>query len=331
MRVPTPRIAPKIARAITLAIAAALLGGCGSVFFYPQRMLPITPTAANLAWEDVWLQTGDGVDLHAWYLPAVGEQRGTVLFLHGNGGNIGTQLGAVYWLPAQGYAVLMPDYRGYGRSQGKASIEGAVRDVQAALSWLAEREEVQAQGVAVLGQSLGGALAVHALVEAERLPPLRAVILDSSFAGYRRIAREKLGRFWLTWPLQWPLALTIPDRYSPVRSIARLAPTPVLIIHGAADPIVPFEHGAALYLAARPPRELWRVPGEGHIAAFTHEEFRQRMANWLDRVFAAGPDPGSASGSRSSGEKQRHRQRLEDAGKRQHGHAIAQFGPMTAP
>lgn len=293
MRLPTLMASThpaKLASAILLMLALALLGGCGSVFFYPQRMLPLTPAVANLDWEDVWLRAGDGVELHAWYLPAAGEQRGTVLFLHGNGGNVGTQLGAVYWLPAAGYAVLMPDYRGYGRSQGKASIEGAVRDVQAALAWLAEREEVQAQGVAVLGQSLGGALAVPALVEAERLPPLRAVILDSSFAGYRRIAREKLDQFWLTWPLQWPLSLTIPDDYSPVRSIARLAPTPVLIIHGAADPIVPFEHGAALYLAAQPPRELWRVPGEGHITAFTREEFRLRLAGWLDRAFAAEPD-----------------------------------------
>lgn len=299
----------RIIPAAVLALALmALLGGCGRVFFYPQRVLPITPEAADLAWEDVWLRAADGVELHAWYLPAAGEMKGTVLFLHGNGGNVATQLPAVYWLPARGYAVLMPDYRGYGRSQGSVSIEGAILDVQAALSWLARHERAGSEGVVVLGQSLGGALAVHALTHADELPPLRGVIIDSSFASYRRIAREKLGQFWLTWPLQWPLSLTIPDGYSPVRSIAALAPVPLLIIHGADDPVVPFEHGGALYRAAGEPREFWRVPGEGHIAAFTREEYRARAASWLDRAFGALPgslreEQGERHGSEDVGER----------------------------
>jgi fermentation-respiration switch protein FrsA (DUF1100 family) len=295
--------------ALLALMMTIFLAGCGRVFFYPQRALPFTPEAADLAWEDVWLRAADGVELHAWYLPAVGETKGTVLFLHGNGGNVATQLPAVYWLPSRGYAVLMPDYRGYGQSQGSVSIEGAILDVQAALSWLARHEQAGDQGVVVLGQSLGGALAVHALVHAPEAPPLRGVILDSSFASYRRIAREKLDLFWLTWPLQWPLALTVPDRYSPVRSIAELSPAPVLIIHGANDQIVPFEHGAALYLAAREPRALWRVPGDGHIAAFIHEEYRDRATAWLDRAFAVRRD--------SFREEEGDRQGVEDAGERQ--------------
>ncbi|MDX9741436.1 MAG: alpha/beta fold hydrolase [Gammaproteobacteria bacterium] len=298
-----------VARTLALLVMATVLAGCGRVFFYPQRILPFTPEAADLVWEDVWLRAADGVALHAWYLPAEGETRGTVLYLHGNGGNVATQLPAVYWLPARGYAVLMPDYRGYGRSQGSVSIEGAMRDVQAALAWLAGEERARTQGVVVLGQSLGGALAVQALVRAEQLPPLRGVVLDSSFASFRRIAREKLDQFWLTWPLQWPLAMTIPDRHSPVRAIAALSPVPVLIIHGAKDPIVPFEHGAALYRAAREPRELWRIPLDGHIAAFTREEYRERMTAWLDRAFDAA--------RASVREEQGQRQGIEDAGEGQ--------------
>jgi alpha-beta hydrolase superfamily lysophospholipase len=145
----------RIALAVIALVMMAVLSGCGRVFFYPQRVLPITPEAAELAWEDVWLRAADGVELHAWYLPAEGEPRGTVLFLHGNGGNVATQLPAVYWLPARGYAVLMPDYRGYGRSEGSVSIAGAILDVQAALSWLARHEPAGKDGVVVLGQSLG--------------------------------------------------------------------------------------------------------------------------------------------------------------------------------
>lgn len=274
-----------LAWCLCLLLCAILLSGCGSVFFYPQRELVLTPQAAGLDYRDIELHASDGVTLHAWYLPAQGETRGTVLFLHGNGGNVSTQLGAVYWLPARGYAVLIPDYRGYGLSAGKVSIPGALRDIEAALSWLVARPEVAAHGMAVLGHSLGGSLAVPAMAQSAHRGRVRTAIVVSAFSSYRGIAREKLAQFWLTWPLQWPLSLAVLDRYSPLYTIAGLAPMPLLIVHGDADVVVPVSHGDALYEAAGEPKTYWRLQGGTHTSVLADEENRERLVEWLDRAF----------------------------------------------
>lgn len=282
-------------RAIAGLLAVlVLLTGCSGAFFHPQRPLPLTPARAGLDYEDVHLVAPDGVRLHAWYLPARGEPRGTVLFLHGNAGNVGTHLASVYWLPAEHYNVLLLDYRGYGASGGSASIAGSLRDIETALGWLVARPEVQAHGLAVFGQSLGGALAVYAVAHSRYRSHIKALIVDSAFSSYRGITREKLAEFWLTWPLQWPLSLTVGDAYSPVDAIGRVSPIPVLILHGEHDPVVPIRHAERLYAAAREPKSFWRIPEGGHIAALAQEVYRLRFRDYLDGLFA---DPGSGSGA----------------------------------
>jgi fermentation-respiration switch protein FrsA (DUF1100 family) len=262
-----------------------LLQGCGSVFFYPQRPLAFTPAIANLPYRDVEIETADHIRLHGWYLPAE-EARGTILFLHGNAGNVSMHLASVYWLPRRRYNVLMLDYRGFGESRGSASIGGSVRDADAAIEWLAVRPEVQAHGMAVFGQSIGGAIAAYAVAHSRERGLIRALILDSTFSSYRTIAREKLASWWLTWALQWPLSLTITDRYSPIDAIRAVSPIPVLIIHNEFDPIIPIEHGRKLYQAAGGPKQFWEFPQQGHITALTHEENRDRLVRYLDEVFS---------------------------------------------
>jgi hypothetical protein len=273
-------------RAAALIVCLGLLHGCTSVFFQPQRPMVITPARIGLEYRDVYLQTPDGVRLHAWYLPAQGQARGTVLFLHGNAENISTHIASVYWLPAQHYNVLLPDYRGYGESTGTPSLPGLVTDAETGIAWLAARPEVRAQGMAVFGQSLGGSLAVYAVAHSPYRARIKAVIIDSAFSSYRRIAREKLAAFWLTWPLQWPLALTVDDQYSPIDAIADISPIPLLIIHSVHDAIVPVSHAEALYAEAKQPKALWRIAQGGHIQALTHETERRRLTEYLDERFA---------------------------------------------
>lgn len=268
--------------------ALVLLPACTQVFFQPQRTLLITPERAGLSYQDIHFESADGVRLHAWYLPAEGQAKGTLLFLHGNAENISTHIASVYWLPAQGYNVLLLDYRGYGLSAGEPSLDGAMLDVEAALVWLAARPEVQTGGMLVFGQSLGGALAVHAVAHSRHRAAIKALVIDSAFSGFREIAREKLAEFWLTWPFQWPLSLTVNGDYSPLAAIPLISPIPVLIIHGEKDRVVPVHHAEALYAAARAPKLLWRVPDAGHIEALTRPEQRQRFVEYLDKVFAGG-------------------------------------------
>ena len=113
--------------------------------------------------EDVWIAAPDGQNLHALYLPAHGRARATVLYLHGNAENLSTHVRAVEWLPAQGYSVLALDYRGYGRSSGKASIRGVHEDAAAALAWLAAQRGEADMPVIVYGQSLGASIAIRSV------------------------------------------------------------------------------------------------------------------------------------------------------------------------
>lgn len=269
-------------RALALVtMCLVLLQGCTAAFFQPMRQMMMTPARIGLEYQDVWFPSADGTRLHAWYLPAQGESKGTLLFLHGNAENISTHIASVYWLPPRGYGVLLLDYRGYGESGGSQSLPGALQDAEAALGWLAARPEVRAHGMVVLGQSLGASLAVYVVAHSAYRDRIRGLVVDSAFSSYRRIAREVLDRWWVTWAVQWPLSFTVTDRYSPLDNIASVSPIPLLIMHSEHDQVIPVSHARALYAAARPPKTLWLVPEGGHIQALIKEDNRRRLTDWL--------------------------------------------------
>ncbi len=275
---------PGFARRLFILGLLLSLGACSNLFFVPMQTLLRSPDELGLDFENVFIESSDGVRLYAWFLPTEETPRGTILFLHGNAENISTHIGSVYWLPSRGYNVLLLDYRGYGLSGGEPSLQGATDDVQAALHWLLDHPHLDHNKIIVLGQSLGGDLGVVAIDRAGLAPRIRALILDSAFSDYRLIAREKLADFWLTWPLQYPLSWLISDHHAPEEAIARISPTPVLIIHGQADVIVPPHHAERLYRAAQKPKALWIVPDTGHIDALTRPEIRDQLVDYLDQV-----------------------------------------------
>ena len=265
---------------------ALLLGlsGCSSMLFYPEPGLPFTPDKARLEYRDVNLTAADGSRLHGWWLPAKAgvPVKGTVLHLHGNGGNLSWHLGGSGWLPEQGYQVLMLDYRGYGKSEGEPSLPDIYQDIQAAFDWLANSPEVQDKPLVVLGQSIGGALAVHYLAEHPRQrASLKALILDGTPASYRDVARYTLGTSWLTWPLRTPLSWLIPDGESALNGLSQLSGTPILIFQSMDDTLVPMENGIRLYQAAPPPRVLQLTRG-GHVQTFSDPTWRQVMLRYLE-------------------------------------------------
>jgi fermentation-respiration switch protein FrsA (DUF1100 family) len=263
---------------------ALALGGCTGVIFQPMHELVLTPDQIGLDYEEVEFAAADGVRLHGWFLPARAPRRGSILFLHGNAQNISTHIASVAWLPAKGFDVLLFDYRGYGRSEGSPSLPGLHLDFEAALEALLARPDVEPDRVVVFGQSLGASLAITALAASPRRQQVRALIIEGAFTSYRALAREKLGDFWLTWPLQAPLGLTIDDRYRPIDVIGELARLQLLIVHGEADRVVPPDHATALYEAARPPKTLWLVPGAGHIGAFTTPVNRAELVDYLTQT-----------------------------------------------
>lgn len=293
MRLPEPArpvaIAPGIRRrmsGVLILILGCMLSGCTGVFLQPDRVAHFPGRSVETPVTDVWITAPDGTALHALYLPARGRARATVLYLHGNAENLSSHIHLARWLPGRGYNLLALDYRGYGRSEGRAAVAGVHQDVQAALSWLVERDGAP---LVLYGHSLGGSVAIHAAATSPHRTRIAAVIADSAFASYRDIAREKLGQLWLTWPLQWPLSWLISDRYAALPVVGQLSPIPLLLIHGEHDPVVPVHHAESLFAAAGEPRALGRIPQGGHIDSVRRAAVRDRMHAYLDAITARSP------------------------------------------
>jgi fermentation-respiration switch protein FrsA (DUF1100 family) len=269
---------------LRVAFVLFVTAGCTQTFFQPHRQLVQTPAGAGLSYQSVALRAVDGVELVAWFLPSRGDARATVLFLHGNAENISTHFANVAWMPAEGFNVLALEYRGYGGSEGSPSLPGLQLDIDAALSSLLERPDVDPRRIVLFGQSLGGALAIHYAARGAHRGALRAVIADSAFADYRLIVREKMAGFFLTWPFQWLPALTVDNDYSPRAAVHAVSPTPLVLIHGEHDAIVPPHHSRELYELAAEPKQLWIAPGAGHIQSLRDAQLRQRLGDFVLRV-----------------------------------------------
>ena len=260
------------------------LAGCTHAFFQPHGFIVSTPGQFGLDYHPVEFEARDGTALFAWFLPARGAPKATVLYLHGNAENISTHFANVAWMPAAGYNVLAMDYRGYGGSQGTPTLEGVQLDIDAGMRVLLARRDVDPGRIIIFGQSLGGALAIHNAARSDYRESVRAIVVDSSFSDYHQIAREKLASFFLTWPLQWLLPqLTIENAFSPVESVHAVSPIPLLFIHGERDSIVPVAHSQRLYARAAEPKEIWLVPDAGHIQAVKQKDIRKRLAEFLRR------------------------------------------------
>ena len=266
---------------LAAVLLSLTLAGCTQVFFQPHRAKVITPDQLGLAHEEVRFRSSDGLELYGWFLPAQGEAAGTVLFLHGNAENISTHILSVSWLPARRFNVFLFDYRGYGASEGKPTLSGVQDDIDAAMRTLLARADVNRNRIVVYGQSLGGSLAAYYVAHSAFRDPIRALVIESAFSSYAGIVREKLAATWLTWPFQWLPSLTVDERFSPLPAMKMISPISLLVIQGDQDAIVPLHHAQRLYDAALEPKQLWIVPGAGHIQAMRQDIQRDRLVNYL--------------------------------------------------
>ncbi|MGZ8256531.1 MAG: alpha/beta hydrolase [Gallionella sp.] len=264
------------------------LSACTQVFFQPHHHLVNTPTQFGIAFQNETFHAQDGTELNAWFMPALGAPHGTILFLHGNAENISTHFRNVAWLPAAGYNVLALDYRGYGASDGVSTLAGVQQDIDAAMRHLLTHPNVDAQRVAIMGQSLGGALAIFYSAHSAYREQIRAVISDSAFSDYRIVAREAMAKFWLTWSLQWLPWVAIDNDYAPLAAVAEISPIPLLLIHGTSDSVVNASHAHALYAAAKNPKQLLLTDTE-HIQALSRPLVRQQLLEFLQRSLAITP------------------------------------------
>ena len=255
------------------------LAGCiERFFFYPDAVRYTSPEQFGLRAEDVRIQSSDGTRLHGWFLPARGTAKGTVLHLHGNAANISNHLPLVAWLPARGYNVLMIDYRGFGLSEGRPTLDGIVDDALAALQYLRTRPDVDRERLVVLGQSIGGATALRML--ARDAAGVRLAMIDSSFPSYRGIARDATAGSALG-PLAALAATALPgpDK-DPVTALKSIG-VPLVFVHGTRDAVIPHANSDALHAAAPATSRLWKIPEADHVAALA------LPGPWRERLVAA--------------------------------------------
>jgi len=270
--------------ALLVVILTLLLADCTGQFFNPSRQFIDDPLVMKYAPQDVYFKSPDGLNLHGWHFRARNE-KGAVLVCHGNLENISTHAKLDLWLVDAGYSVFIFDYRGFGRSEGSPEIRGVHRDAEAALeTLLLTLPRTRNNGVFVFGKSLGASIAVYTVSHSPYKDRVKALVLDSPFSSYRRIAREKVADSIIGWPFQYPLSLLVNDDYSPDRFIRDIAPIPVVIIHGSEDPLVPAHHSDILFDAAAAPKEMRGIMQPGHVLAQADAVTRDRILALFDSL-----------------------------------------------
>jgi hypothetical protein len=266
---------------VLLLLAGLMIRGCDGLFYYPSQREWYKPADLGLTAEDVYFPTRDGLTLHGWFVRASGAAKGTVIHFHGNAENLTNHIALSAWLPPSGYNLFIFDYRGYGRSQGRVTREGTVIDGHAAVDAVLRRPEVDSRRLFAYGQSLGGAVAT--VVAAER-PEIRALVADSTFSSYRRIASYHAGRTLFSEALGGVAAkLLFSGGHDPIDCVARIAPRPILVIAAENDDICPPHLSRELFEAAGEPKQFWLSKDTGHGAAIldNHEGMR-RVLEFFD-------------------------------------------------
>ncbi|HAJ91234.1 MAG TPA: alpha/beta hydrolase, partial [Gammaproteobacteria bacterium] len=150
-------------RLLLLAFILVLTGinGCSSIFFFPQKSHLQTPDQLGLDYKDIFFTSADDLTIHGWWLHAKAPVKGTIYFLHGNAENISTHIHNVAWLPEHGYQVFLLDYRGFGLSQGKPDLPGALEDIRSGLQFILAQDATRGKPLYLLGQSLGASMAIY--------------------------------------------------------------------------------------------------------------------------------------------------------------------------
>lgn len=244
----------KFALIFTAGYLTVLLGVIGfqrCLVYFPHRDYLLTPRDTGLAFDEVFLTTEDGTQICAWLVPAAAAEAPTVLYLHGNGSNLGDLVQLACGFHELGFTFAAVDFRGYGKSAGNPTEAGLYQDGKAAYRWLTSKG-IPPSRIFIYGQSLGGAVAAWLAAR----EPSAGLILEGVFPSLHASARHHY--FFLFIP-----EAAVRDRFPTAENAAK-AKCPVLVVHGEKDMIAPFDFGKRVFAAAREPKFFCPVPGAGH-------------------------------------------------------------------
>jgi fermentation-respiration switch protein FrsA (DUF1100 family) len=262
-----------VARTLALAAVVFVVLGTGVIVIFEDSLIyfPIREGVRASPGEEVFLTTSDGVRIHGWYVPNPKAVR-TILFLHGNAGNLEDRrpmLGRLRELPAN---VLLIDYRGYGKSDGKPSEDGLYRDARAAYDWLLTK--TTADRVVIFGKSLGGGPAC----ELASTVPAGGLIVQSAFTKAPDMASRVM-------PVLFFARFLMHTKFDNLAKVAAVR-CPKLFIHSRADEIIPFAMGERLFAAAAEPKECAWFDRGGHndLWFVQPREYYGRLAQFLESL-----------------------------------------------
>lgn len=239
------------------------------LIYLPERSIEAKPSDIGLLYEDVELESSDGLTITGWFVPAAAAD-GTLLFFHGNAGNISHRLESIAMFHRLGFNVLIIDYRGYGQSEGVPSEQGTYRDAEAAWRYLVEERNIPAEEIIIFGRSLGGGVAAWL---AQQHPP-KLLILESTFTSVPDVAVRHYPYL--------PVHLLARVRYNTLQRLPSLT-CPILIAHSPADDVIPYRHSQRLFAAANEPKRFFELTGKHNESFLTAATiYEQELAPFIE-------------------------------------------------
>ncbi len=217
------------------------------MIFFPEKGMFSTPEMIGLKYESVELQSGNDIKIHGWFIPGEGNN-GTLIFCHGNAGNISHRLDSIKLFNEMGLNVFIFDYQGYGKSEGKPTENGTYADAQAAWNYLINERKEEPENIIIFGRSLGGAIAAWL---AKNTKP-RALIVESSFTSVEAIGQRM-------YPFM-PVKLISRMKYDTLENIKHVK-CPVLVIHSQDDELISYDYGQQIFDAANEPKKFLGIRG----------------------------------------------------------------------
>jgi len=255
----------------TLIISMAIFTGCsynGSFYYTKSEYNEIK----DIDYQDVFLTNAKGIKLNAVYMEPRGKSKGSVLLIHGNGGNVSGWIYSIKPLVDAGYRALVFDYQGYGKSEGKPTHKNVVTDAEMFLNYLYNKK-AKDEKLVVWGCSLGGNLSVN--VTSRNQDKVDILIDEAGFSSHSDIAAAMM-----PWFIKPFARLTVATPYSSKRIIKNVK-IPVLIIHSTEDEVVPFRMGEKVYKNANEPKEFWQIKGK-HCYAIA--DYKKEFIRKLDSL-----------------------------------------------
>jgi fermentation-respiration switch protein FrsA (DUF1100 family) len=244
------------------------------IFFpnYPDRLDGDWHPRA-LPVQDVWLTASDGVKLHAWWIPH-DSAKFTFLAFHGNASNIANRAPTYEFLRSAPANILALEYRGYGHSEGKPDEAGIYRDAEAAYEYLVNTKRIERKAIISFGQSLGSAVATHLAAGRQ----VGGVVLEAPFPSASRVARRV---FWFL-----PGISLLAHGQFDTQAWLKEIHVPILIVHCAQDPVIPFRFGQELYDAALPPKNFLQINGYCHeeSSLIAPTQYRTALQEFLNSL-----------------------------------------------